>query len=48
METATTAAAMERHASGYKLKFDREEFLQLFDIANPHLQKSATRTSRQR
>ncbi len=34
---ATTAAAAEAAASGYRLKFKREEFLRLVDIAKPRL-----------
>jgi hypothetical protein len=38
MDAATTAAvAAEAHASGYRLKFDREEFLQLVEIAKPRI-----------
>ena len=38
MDAATTAAvAAEAHASGYRLKFDREDFLQLVDIAKPRI-----------
>ncbi len=37
MDAATTAAAAENQASGYRLKFRREEFLQLVDIAKPRL-----------
>ena len=34
--SAAAAAAEERsHASGYRLKFDREEFLKLINIAKP-------------
>jgi hypothetical protein len=37
MEAATTAAAMESHASSYRLKFDRDEFLKLVNIAKPRI-----------
>jgi hypothetical protein len=35
MLAATTAAPERRHASGYRLKFDRDEFLKLVNIAKP-------------
>jgi hypothetical protein len=38
MDAATTAAvAAESHTSGYRLKFDRAEFLKLVNIAKPHI-----------
>jgi hypothetical protein len=39
MEAATMAAvaAAESNASGYRLKFNREEFLQLVEIAKPRI-----------
>jgi hypothetical protein len=38
MLAGTTAAAAERrHASGYRLKFDREEFLKLVNLAEPSI-----------
>ena len=46
MDAATTAAvAAEAHASGYRLKFDREEFLQLVDIAKPRIIYGEARTT---
>ncbi|HIH88412.1 TPA: hypothetical protein HA344_04275 [Candidatus Bathyarchaeota archaeon] len=39
MEAATVAAAAsaDSNASGYRLKFNREEFLQLVEIAKPRI-----------
>ena len=34
---AATAASTENAASGYRLKFRREEFLRLVDIAKPRI-----------
>ncbi len=35
--TMMAATASENHASGYRLKFEREEFLQLVEIAKPRI-----------
>jgi hypothetical protein len=32
---AATSASTEHHASGYRLKFEREEFLRLVAVAKP-------------
>jgi len=38
MDVVTTAAIVaESHASGYRLKFDRDEFLKLVNIAKPRI-----------
>jgi len=37
MDITTTAVTAEAHASGYRLKFDRDEFLQLVEIAKPSI-----------